>query len=60
MSFYDSNGTVDYLGYFTNPNLASIIIYKLCSEIKSMSDYAWGADTGITIYGSNNEVCDAF
>ena len=47
----------------SNANLASITINKSCSIIKNMTDYAWiGNDlkTGTTIYGSNNEVCDAY
>ena len=47
----------------SNPNLASITIDKSCSVIKNMSNYAWiGTDykAGTTIYGSNNEVCDAY
>ena len=45
----------------SNPNLASIAIDKTCSVIKSMSNYAWlGNNVGTTIYGSNNEVCNAW
>jgi len=40
-----------------NPNLSSITIDKECSFINSMSNKYWEADSGITIYGSNNEVC---
>ena len=47
----------------SNLNLASITINKPCSTIKLMSNYAWIGDqykAGTTIYGANNEVCDAF
>ena len=52
-----------YVNSSSNPNLASITIDKPCSTIKSMSNYAWigtSNKAGTTIYGSNNEVCDAF
>ena len=47
----------------SNVNLSSITIDKPCSTIKSMDNYAWLGNNykaGTTIYGSNNEVCDAF
>lgn len=57
----------------SNPNLSKITINKTCSEIKQLPDiggafqfYPWLAldepytATGVTIYGSNNEVCDSF
>ena len=57
----------------SNPNLSKITIDKACSEIKNIPDiggayrvYPWLAfeapytATGVTIYGSNNEVCDSF
>ena len=57
----------------SNPNLSKITINKTCSEIKQLPDtggmfnyYPWLAintpytATGVTIYGSNNEVCDTF
>ncbi len=46
-----------------NSNLASITIDKPCSVIKSMNHYPWiesNNRAGTTIYGSNNEVCDAW
>lgn len=57
----------------SNPNLSKITFNKTCSEIKQLPDtggafqfYPWLAfeapytATGVTIYGSNNEVCDSF
>ena len=58
----------------SNPNLSKIIINKSCSDIKNISVsstnttkyYPWLSysspytATGVTIYGSNNEVCDSF
>ena len=58
----------------SNPNLSKITINKSCSDIKnipaSSTDttkyYPWLSynspytATGVTIYGSNNEVCDSF
>ena len=47
-----------------NNNLARITINKTCSAIKSMSNYANWLGTqykaGTTIYGTGNEVCDAY
>ena len=57
-----------------NPNLAKITINKSCSDIKNITGsntstdkyYPWlSYDSpytaiGVTIYGSNNEVCDSF
>ena len=54
----------------SNPNLSKITINKSCSDIKnipaSSTDttkyYPWLSSeaTGVTIYGSNNEICDSF
>ena len=50
----------------SNPDLQSIRIDKTCSYVKHMTSYPWlsryGSYTasGVTIYGSNNEVCDVF
>ena len=58
----------------SNPNLSKIIINKICSEIKNIqlsstdirTRYPWLSDSspftasGVTIYGSNNEVCDSY
>ena len=59
---------------YSNPNLSKITINKSCNEIKNIQ--AFSTDTtkyypwldgnspytasGVTIYGSNNEVCDSF
>ena len=57
-----------------NPNLSKITIDKTCSNIKNIQGsstdatkyYPWLDDispytaSGVTIYGSNNEVCDSF
>ena len=66
-AFYKSNDS--------NPNLSKIAINKSCSEIKNIPRYN-GSTTkyypwlsnynnsyiarGVTIYGSNNEVCDSY
>ena len=58
----------------SNPNLSRITINKSCSDIKNIPSsstdttkyYPWlsGGSTftanGVTIYGSNNEVCDSY
>ena len=58
----------------SNPNLFKITINKSCTDIKNIPAsststnkyYPWLSDsrpftaTGVTIYGSNNEVCDSF
>ena len=58
----------------SNPNLVKITINKTCSDIKNITQsnistikyYPWLTEispytaTGVTIYGSNNEVCDSF
>ena len=56
----------------SNPNLASITINRSCSSIKADHYYPYtegdnygsqghiGTHSGVTIYGSNNEVCDAW
>ncbi len=58
----------------SNPNLVKITINKTCSDIKNITQsnistikyYPWLTGispytaTGVTIYGSNNEVCDSF
>ena len=58
----------------SNPNLSKITINRSCSDIKNITDsnistikyYPWLTGispytaTGVTIYGSNNEVCDSF
>ena len=58
---------------FSNPNLSKVTIYKSCADIKKIqgSEYTtifypwlywnspWTA-SGVTIYGSNNEVCDSY
>ena len=60
--------------YFSNPNLSKITINKSCSEIKNIQasstdnrkKYPWLSPnspytaSGVTIYGSNNEVCDSY
>ena len=57
--------------YYNNPNLSSITINKSCNDIKNnlkvgANFYPWLSNTspytasGVTIYGSNNEVCDVF
>mgnify|MGYP004611353889 CR=1 FL=1 len=55
-----------------NPNLSKITIDKSCSNIKNIEAsstsitkyYPWlsygGTASGVTIYGSNNEVCDSY
>lgn len=57
-----------------NPNLFEIKINKTCSDIKNIQASSINTDkyypwltrsrpytaTGVTIYGSNNEVCDSF
>ena len=52
-----------------NENLNSITINKSCSDIRSMNYYPWlryqinsnvYSASGVTVYGSNNEVCDSF
>ena len=59
---------------FSNPNLFKITIDKSCSEIKNIQAsstdttkyYPWLSSlnpyttSGVTIYGSNNEVCDSY
>ena len=61
-------------GDTSNPNLSKITINKSCSDIKNITQsniitfkyYPWLTGispytaTGVTIYGSNNEVCDSF
>ena len=52
----------------SNPNLASITIDKTCTAIKALTCYPWldqslytgSYSSGTTIYGSGNEVCDAY
>ena len=58
----------------SNPNLSKITINKTCSAIKNIQGasastkkyYPWLSNSspytaiGVTIYGSNNEVCDSF
>ena len=46
-----------------NGNAESITIDKSCSVIKNMTSYPWmspSVKTGVTVYGSNNEVCDSW
>ena len=57
---------------FSNPNLTSITIDKSCNEIKNnllsggTNYYPWLSSSspytasGVTVYGSGNEVCDTF
>ena len=59
-AFYKYSISVDDV---SNLNLSSIRIDKQCSIIKNMNYYDWiGPDqkTGTTIYGANDEVCDAY
>ena len=54
----------------SNAYLSSITINKSCTDIKNIPAYSdstkkyypWGSNNspGVTIYGSNNEVCDTF
>ena len=58
----------------SNPNLSKITINKSCNEIKNIQAYSTDTTkyypwlsyskpytaSGVTIYGSNNEVCDSF
>ena len=58
----------------SNPNLVKITINKTCSDIKNIQAsstdstkyYPWLSSvkpytaTGVTIYGSNNEICDTY
>ena len=58
----------------SNPNLVKITINKTCSDIKNITEsnissikyYPWltrfspYTASGVTIYGSNNEICDSF
>ena len=58
----------------SNPNLSKITINKSCSDIKNIQAFSTDATkyypwlsynspytaSGVTIYGSNNEVCDSF
>ena len=58
----------------SNPNLSKITINKSCVDIKNipssstdttkyypwLSNGSWHKPTGVTIYGSNNEVCDSY
>ena len=57
-----------------NPNLSKITINKSCTDIKNIQASSTDANkyypwlsydspykaTGVTIYGSNNEVCDSY
>ena len=59
---------------YSNPNLSKITINKSCNEIKNIQASSTNANkyypwlnynrpytaSGVTIYGSNNEVCDSF
>ena len=59
---------------FNNPDLSKITINKSCSDIKNIprsntdtnKSYPWLSSgspykaSGVTIYGSNNEVCDSY
>ena len=74
-AFLKSNNSYESRGitYYNNPNLTSIRINKSCSDIKNNllsygnNKYPWLHYSspyigigGVTIYGSNNEVCDTF
>ena len=63
-----------HIDYNCNPNLSKITINKSCTDIKNIPAprktttkyYPWLSysspytATGVTIYGSNNEVCDSY
>ena len=73
-AFEKSNDTSIYNGvtYYSNLNLSSITIDKLCNDIKNnllsnaTNYYPWLSYNspyiayGVTIYGSGNQVCDNF
>ena len=44
--------------FSSNSNLTSIKIDKACSYITGMENYPFGAGNNVTIYGSNDEVCN--
>ena len=63
-----------HIDYNCNPNLSKITINKSCTDIKNIHASSTGASnyypwlsydspytaSGVTIYGSNHEVCDSF
>jgi len=74
-AFEKNNNTSEVNGimYYSNQNLTSITIDKSCSDIKNnllsngTNYYPWLSSSspytrlgGVTVYGSNNEVCDEF
>ena len=51
--------------YNSNTNLKTITVNKSCSDVRTITGYPWVGEraasrVGVSVYGSNNELCDSW